>query len=62
LTPLAVYKYINDWIINIKDITPYCKNIKQLISQNKIIEAKEMLPIEVIYPLPHNDMMLWARS
>jgi hypothetical protein len=58
LTPPAVYKYINNWIINIKDITPYCKNIKQLISQNKIIEAKEILPIEIIYPLPHKDIIL----
>ena len=52
LSKIAVQKYINDWIIQIDDITDYSKKIYQLIEDNKINQAINLLPIEKIYPTP----------
>ncbi|MFV5376227.1 DUF4291 domain-containing protein [Acinetobacter calcoaceticus] len=49
LTGIAVEKYINDWILNITDITKYVQRINNLIINNKIEEAKILLPNEKIY-------------
>lgn len=54
LSGIAVDKYITDWITNIEDITDYCKNIHSLVVDNKINQAKDLLPIEQFYPLPNN--------
>lgn len=54
LTGVAVEKYISDWICQIDDITPYCKNIHQLITENKIKQAKGNAVQTVINPLPDN--------
>lgn len=43
----AVYKYVNEWIVSIKDITPLCTKIKALIGKNPT-EAKKLLPKERI--------------
>lgn len=40
----AVEKYVNEWIVNITNITDKCQNIKSLIDANKISEAKLLLP------------------
>lgn len=48
----AVKKYVEDWIIQIDDITDYAKTIHQFILNNQIEKASEMLPIEKVYPLP----------
>ncbi len=50
LTGIAVKKYINEWIVNIKDITEYCK----LIEKEKDQPNKIDLPSEKIYPLTKN--------
>ena len=52
LTGIAVDKYVNDWIVSIEDISDKCRNIHSLILDKKIDEAKELLPVERIYPLP----------
>ncbi|CAN5281165.1 DUF4291 domain-containing protein [soil metagenome] len=52
LSDISVHKYIQDWTVEITDITVICREIKCLIDQNKTIEAKEFLPKEIIYPFP----------
>ena len=51
LTGIAVDHYVNDWIVAIDDITPLCKKIHSLILDKKIEEAKNLLPLENIYPV-----------
>ncbi|WP_207534432.1 DUF4291 domain-containing protein [Desertivirga arenae] len=53
LSGIAVSKYVNEWTESITDITEDCKNIRSLIQKGEIDEAKKLLPIEEIYPLPH---------
>lgn len=54
LSGIAVEKYISDWIVKIEDITKYCKQIYQLINENKRNQAKSLLPNEKFYPLHKN--------
>lgn len=44
----AILKYVNEWIVSITDITPICKKIHSLISEN-IEEAIQYLPEERIF-------------
>jgi hypothetical protein len=53
LSEIAVEKYISEWITQIDNITNKCKNILQLIHESKINQAKDLLPIEQLYPLPN---------
>ncbi len=52
LTGIAVDKYVDEWIIGIEDITEFCHETYELVKANKIKEAKDLLPVETIYPLP----------
>lgn len=54
LSDITVDKYIDEWIVGIEDITEYCKEIHLLINENKINQAKDLLPDEQAYPLPEN--------
>lgn len=54
LSGIAVEKYVTDWIVQIDHITEQCKYIYQLINENKITQAKDLLPHEQLYPLPEN--------
>ena len=47
----AVNKYVKDWIVEIKDITDFSKEIHQLILNGNLEKAKDKLPKEEIYPL-----------
>jgi hypothetical protein len=49
---IEVEKYVSEWIEQTEDITEYCKGIHRLIRENKIEEAKNLLPVEQLYPLP----------
>ena len=51
LTGIAVQNYVNDWVVSINDITPLCNQIHSLLLDKKIEEAKNLLPLENIYPL-----------
>jgi hypothetical protein len=51
LTGIAVQQYVNNWIVAINDISQLCKQIHFLVLDNKIVEAKSLLPFENIYPL-----------
>ncbi|GHV23695.1 hypothetical protein FACS1894174_09750 [Bacteroidia bacterium] len=50
LSGIAVKKYVDEWIISIKDITNDCKILHDMINQKRIDEVKELLPHEKIYP------------
>jgi hypothetical protein len=54
LSGIAVETYITNWIVQIEDMTDKCKLIHQFIQSDKIAQAKDLLPIESIYPLPEN--------
>lgn len=51
LTGIAVEKYVNDWIVEIEDISEKCRKIHSLILDKKTEEAKSLLPLENIYPV-----------
>jgi hypothetical protein len=48
----AVKKYINDWIVKIKEINPLCNEIQASLENNQTKQAVNILPNEKIYPLP----------
>ncbi|RPD42647.1 DUF4291 domain-containing protein [Chitinophaga barathri] len=61
LSGIAVEKYVNEWITGIEDITDQCTVIRQLVEKKQIGEAKALLPVETVYPLPTEiGMMLQA--
>ncbi|ASZ11256.1 DUF4291 domain-containing protein [Chitinophaga pendula] len=54
LSGIAVASYIEDWIVDIEDITTHCKEIYELIKADEINQAMDLLPNEQLYPLPEN--------
>ena len=54
LSGIAMDNYLTNWIMHIDDITDYCNKIHQLIKENKISLAIDLLPIEKPYPLTKN--------
>lgn len=52
LSDIAVEKYVQDWILQVDDITENTKFICQLINDGKINQANDLLPHEKLYPLP----------
>ena len=48
----AVKRYVNDRIVEIKEITPLCHEIHAALQENKADRATDMLPDEKIYPVP----------
>ncbi|WP_264530148.1 DUF4291 domain-containing protein [Flavobacterium sp. N502540] len=50
----AIKKYVNEWIVQIDDITDLSKEIHQLILNNNLEMVKDKLPKEEIYLLPDN--------
>jgi len=46
----SVPKYVNEWTVSIEDITPKCKRIHALISED-IDEANKLLPKEKLFTL-----------
>lgn len=51
----AVEKYVNEWIVNITNITEECQYIKDLIDDKEIEKVKLLLPEERIYLLDKSD-------
>lgn len=62
LTGIAVQHYVNDWVVSINDVTPLCKKIHSLVLDEKIDEAKNLLPSENIYPLTSRLKKIIGRS
>lgn len=48
----AVKRYVNNWIVGIKNITPLCNEIQTALKDKKTDQAMNMLPDEKVYPLP----------
>ncbi|MBE7174234.1 MAG: DUF4291 domain-containing protein [Williamsia sp.] len=51
LSGTAVDSYVSDWIVQIEDMTALSRQIHQLVKENKIDEARNLLPEEKLYPL-----------
>jgi hypothetical protein len=49
LSKQAVELYVNEWIQSITDVTPLAHNIHELVLNNKIEKAREILSIEKAY-------------
>ncbi len=49
LSKRAVYKYVNEWIVAITDITDYCKDMHQKVKERKLDLVEELLPNEKLY-------------
>ncbi len=50
----AVKRYVNNWIINITDVSEINAKIKTLVDEGKLDEAKALLPEERTYVIPDN--------
>ena len=48
----AVKRYVNDWIVNIEEMTPLCNEIQAALKDKKTDQAMNMLPDERPYPVP----------
>uniref|UniRef100_A0A914YSW3 DUF4291 domain-containing protein n=1 Tax=Panagrolaimus superbus TaxID=310955 RepID=A0A914YSW3_9BILA len=49
LSKEAVNKYVNEWIVEISDVTDVMKEIEKCVKNENFNAAKEMLPKEEIY-------------
>lgn len=49
LTSIAVQHYIQDWIVNITDITQEAQHVHQLVLDGKLNEATTLLPKGTLY-------------
>ena len=54
IVPPNTEKYASQWILNISDLTDTVKRIKDLVDNNKIMEANRSLPLEKEYNIPNN--------
>ncbi|RAJ02259.1 uncharacterized protein DUF4291 [Chitinophaga skermanii] len=48
----AVHRYLDNWIVDVQDITPFCKEVHHLVQTNQLEAAQQELPAELEYPLP----------
>lgn len=46
----AVFNYVNQWTLNITDVTELAHQINHLVQQNKLEIAKSLLPEERLFP------------
>jgi hypothetical protein len=51
LTNKAVKLYVNEWIQNITDVADLASEIHTLVSENKLVDAQQRLPVENHYPV-----------
>jgi uncharacterized protein DUF4291 len=47
----AVSAYLDDWITQIVDLTPFANQVESLVHNGNLAEANALLPIERPYPL-----------
>ena len=47
----AVPRYVSEWIVSLRDVTPLAHTIEALVAAKKWDEAQAKLPIEKPYPL-----------
>lgn len=44
-----IERYVNDWVVEIRDLTPLVRKIHALVQSGKVANAKNLLPPERIY-------------
>lgn len=47
-----VPRYVNDWTLEIRDITPLAHTLRRLLDAGRADEARQRLPRERLYPVP----------
>lgn len=47
----VIERYVNDWVTEIRDLTPLVRKIHVLVQSGKVANAKKLLPPERIYPV-----------
>ncbi|GAA4894153.1 DUF4291 domain-containing protein [Streptomyces coeruleoprunus] len=52
LSGTAVDRYVDDWITDIRDVTPLAHEIHSLVRTGDLTAAQGLLPQERVYPLP----------
>lgn len=45
-------RYVNEWTLEIRNITPLVKKINTLRKAGETAKARDLLPVERVYPLP----------
>ncbi|OAX80242.1 hypothetical protein ACJ72_05428 [Emergomyces africanus] len=48
----AVDRYVDEWIVGMRDVTGLMEEVGRLVSQGKLEEAEEKIPVEEEYVLP----------
>ena len=46
-----IERYVNEWILELKDVTPLTHKIRRLCEQGDFANAKRQLPREKVYPV-----------
>uniref|UniRef100_A0AC35F9X8 DUF4291 domain-containing protein n=1 Tax=Panagrolaimus sp. PS1159 TaxID=55785 RepID=A0AC35F9X8_9BILA len=63
LSKEAVEKYVNEWIVEIKDVTFLMKEIEECVKNKNFIEALAKLPKEEVYQfLEEPPSNLWSKE
>ena len=44
-------RYVNDWTVEIRDLTPLVHKLRDLIANGRASQAKKLLPRERVYPV-----------
>lgn len=47
-----IQRYVEEWTVEIRDITPLVRKLSTLIQSGKSSNAQDLLPKERVYPLP----------
>lgn len=47
-----VARYVHDWIVEIRDITPFVRSLRHLLDAGHATDAQARLPHERLYPTP----------
>ena len=47
----VIERYVNDWVVEIRDFTPLVRKIHGMLKNGKVANAKKLLPPERIYPV-----------
>ena len=51
LSGVAVHKYVREWIVRIEEVTTLARRIHVLLEECQKVDARELLPLEEVYPL-----------
>jgi hypothetical protein len=50
LTGEAVHRYVDDWVVSIRDVTALAKQVYERVNRGELSEARSLLPHEAPYP------------